>query len=70
MGLGEMDLQTIFDPVLYFSHEKRFRVYNHNDQKLAIPPNIEAWRACGGTGILHHDAQETTAILKEMGILF
>lgn len=34
-----------------------------------LPPNIEAWRSAGGTGILHHNAQETMGILKEMGIL-
>lgn len=31
--------------------------------------NIENWRKCGGTGILHKSAEETLQILKDMKIL-
>ena len=34
-----------------------------------LPPNIEAWRACGGTGILHKSSEKTMAVLREMGII-
>lgn len=32
-------------------------------------PNIEAWRACGGTGIHHKSSAETMKILRDMGVL-
>jgi hypothetical protein len=31
--------------------------------------NIEAWEEMGGTGILYTSAEETLAVLKEMGVL-
>ena len=34
-----------------------------------LPPNIEAWRSCGGTGILHESSEKTMAVLREMGII-
>ncbi len=34
-----------------------------------LPPNIEAWRSAGGTGILHHSSIETMDILKQSGII-
>ena len=34
-----------------------------------LPPAITAWEACGGTGILHRNAEETMEKLRQMGIL-
>jgi hypothetical protein len=31
--------------------------------------NIEAWRALGGTGILHVSPEDTMRQLKELGVL-
>jgi len=34
-----------------------------------LETNIQAWEAYGGTGILHHNAEETVKRLEELGVL-